>query len=407
MGGVKTSRTASFGALATPIVGLVLVLGLASCSGSPATPGGKGGATTAPAVNIAMTPASGATNIAPATPVTVHLTDGAAGTLSTVTVKSSKGDQVSGTIAGGSWTSKGKLAFGATYTVQAAAAGKPLTTVGTFTTTPTPSGDASVHASSFNGDGAAYGIGMPLILKLDSGLTSKEQRAAFEKALKVTTQPASTGAWGWISSKEVHFRPQQYWSAGTKIHLDVETAGVQLGDKWGRTDITVDFKIGRDQRLTADASSHRLVMTVGGKQVKNLPVSLGSPKHPSSSGTLLIIEKRPTAVFDSGTYGVPASAPGGYKTNVNDVERLTWGGEFIHSAPWSVGQQGNSNVSHGCINVAPGEADWLFRNLQVGDPVVVRNTNSPVKAYDGWTDWTLSWDQWLTKSAAGPQSTAA
>ncbi|GAA1702091.1 Ig-like domain-containing protein [Fodinicola feengrottensis] len=402
---MKSSRTASFGPLATLIGCLVLVLGLAACQGQP--PGGTaaGKPTAAAMANVVMTPKSGSSNIAPATPVTVAVTSGSLGT---VTVKSSKGDDVTGAVAGGKWTSKGKLAFGATYTVQATLTGQPAGTVGTFSTAATPSGDASVHASSFNGDGASYGIGMPLILKLDSPLTTKEQRAAFEKSVKVTTTPASTGAWGWINSKEVHFRPQQYWSAGTKIHLAVGTAGVQFSDgKWGRTDITVDFSIGRDQRLVADAQSHRLVLTVDGKQVKDLPVSLGSPQHPSSSGTLLIIEKRATAVFDSGTYGVPASAPGGYKTNVNDVERLTWGGEFIHSAPWSVGQQGNTNVSHGCINVAPTPADWLFHNLQVGDPIDVRNTGSPVKAYDGWTDWTYSWDQWVAKSASGSVPTGA
>ncbi len=380
------------------------MVALAACSSGGQGGGKSNGAQPPAAASFAMTPKSGATEVAPAEPVTVTVSNG---TLSAVTVKSAKGDTVDGTLSGNKWTSKGKLAFGSTYTVQATEAGKPAATVGTFTTAATPSGSNSVRVTSFNGDGAAYGVGMPIVLKLpNGGLTDKAQRAALEKALKVTTTPPSTGAWGWISSSELHFRPQNYWAGGTKIHLAVDTAGVSLGGgKWGRTDITVDFKIGRDQRLTADASTHRLVMTQDGKTVKNLPVSLGSPKHPSSEGTLLIIEKRPTAVFDSGTYGVPASSPGGYKTNVNDVERLTWGGEFIHSAPWSVGQQGNTNVSHGCINVAPTPADWLYRNLQVGDPIVVRNTGSPVKANDGWTDWTLSWDKWLEKSAAGAVST--
>lgn len=396
---MRFSRTASFGAIS-----LALVVVLTACS-SGGQGGGKGGGAQQPAAaSFVMTPKAGATGVAPAEPVTVTVNNGG---LSAVTVKSSKGDAVEGTLSGNKWTSKGKLAFGSTYTVQATEAGKAATTVGTFTTADTPSGSNSVRVTSFNGDGASYGVGMPIVLKLpNGGLSDKTQRAALEKALKVTTDPPSTGAWGWISGSELHFRPQNYWAGGTKIHLVVSTAGVDLGSgKWGRTDITVDFKIGRDQRLTADASTHRLIMTQDGKQVKNLPVSLGSRKNPSSEGTLLVIEKRETAIFDSGTFGLPADSPGGYKTAVKDVERLTWGGEFIHSAPWSVGQQGNSNVSHGCINVAPAQADWLNKNLQVGDPVVVRNTGSPVKANDGWTDWTLSWDKWLTKSAAGSVST--
>ena len=47
--------------------------------------------------------------------------------------------------------------------------------------------------------------------------------------------------------------------------------------------------------------------------------------------------------------------------------RLTWGGEFIHAAPWSVGQ-GNTNVSHGCVNMSDGNAAWLFAITHIGDP---------------------------------------
>ena len=51
----------------------------------------------------------------------------------------------------------------------------------------------------------------------------------------------------------------------------------------------------------------------------------------------------------------------GYRTKIDFAQRLTWGGEFIHAAPWSEGQQGSVNVSHGCVNVSMANGDWLFK----------------------------------------------
>lgn len=34
--------------------------------------------------------------------------------------------------------------------------------------------------------------------------------------------------------------------------------------------------------------------------------------------------------------------------------------EFVHAAPWSVAQQGSSNVSHGCINLSPDNAQMVL-----------------------------------------------
>jgi lipoprotein-anchoring transpeptidase ErfK/SrfK len=52
--------------------------------------------------------------------------------------------------------------------------------------------------------------------------------------------------------------------------------------------------------------------------------------------------------------------------------RVTWGGVYVHSAPWSVGSQGNSNVSHGCINLGPDNAAWYYDTVHIGDPIIVQ-----------------------------------
>src|SRR5262249_31820022 len=153
------------------------------------------------------------------------------------------------------------------------------------------------------------------ILKLSHAVKSDEARAKYEKMLTVTSNPSTTGAWGWISSTELHFRPSEYWKSGSTVHVSVDSAGREIADGvWGRTDMTVDFKIGTNRRLVADSSTHTMTVSEGGEVVKTMPVSLGKPKYPSSSGTMLIIDKRREAMFDSSTYGLAVDSPDGYRT---------------------------------------------------------------------------------------------
>ena len=393
---------------------LVAALVAAGCSSSgDSGSGSKGGKaadpTTSPSPDgpkLTIDPAANATAVSPVAPIKLSIDKD---TITAVSVKSDDGDAVEGAVGADkrSWASTGKLSFGATYTVSVTTTGSATPITSKFSTVPTPSADNSVRTSSILGDGKTYGVGMPVILKLSRSVKSDAARTAFEKMLKVTSNPSTTGAWGWISSTELHFRPAEYWEAGSEVHVSVDSAGREVADGvWGRTDLTVDFKIGTDRRLVADSATHTMKVTEGGEVVKSMPVSLGKPKYPSSSGTMVIIDKRREAMFDSSTYGLAVDSPDGYRTKVEYPMRLTWGGEFIHSAPWSVAQQGKENVSHGCINVAPDMAVWLYNRLQVGDPVTVKNTETTVQLGNGYSDWTLSFEDWLTHSKSGVITTA-
>jgi lipoprotein-anchoring transpeptidase ErfK/SrfK len=121
---------------------------------------------------------------------------------------------------------------------------------------------------------------------------------------------------------------------------------------------------------------------------------------------MLIMDRRRNALFDSSTYGLPVDDPQGYRTPVEYAMRLTWGGEFIHAAPWSVADQGHRNVSHGCINMSTANAAWLFDRVQQGDPVEVRRTGTAVAVGNGWSDWSATYTQWLSRSETGTQQTA-
>jgi lipoprotein-anchoring transpeptidase ErfK/SrfK len=396
-------------ALLVALLATALVAAGCSSSGGDGNGGKAADPTTSPSPDgpkLTVQPAANATAVSPSAPITLSIDKD---TITAVAVKAGDGDAVKGNVGADkrSWASTGKLSFGETYTVSVTTAGSATPITSKFTTVPTPGADGSVRTSSIIGDGKTYGVGMPIVLKLSRSVKSAEARTAFEKMLKVTSNPSTTGAWGWISSTELHFRPSEYWASGTEIHVAVDSAGRQIVDGvWGRTDLTLDFKIGTDRRLVADSSTHTMKVSENGSVVKSMPVSLGKPKYPSSSGTMVIIDKRRTALFDSSTYGLAVDSPDGYKTKVEYPMRLTWGGEFIHSAPWSVAQQGNTNVSHGCINVAPDNAIWLYNRLQVGDPVTVKNTETTIELGNGYSDWTLSFQDWLTHSKGGVVTTA-
>jgi lipoprotein-anchoring transpeptidase ErfK/SrfK len=94
-------------------------------------------------------------------------------------------------------------------------------------------------------------------------------------------------------------------------------------------------------------------------------------------------------------------APGGYRADVEYAVRISNNGEFVHAAPWSVAQQGRSNVSHGCINLSTANAAWFFGFARPGDPVEVKNSIGPAlgRADGDIYDWTVPWSTWQAGSA--------
>ena len=122
----------------------------------------------------------------------------------------------------------------------------------------------------------------------------------------------------------------------------------------------------------ADVSMHQFVVSINDQVVQTMPASLGKPGYETPIGTFPVIEKFREMVMDSSTLGVPIDSPEGYRLDVEYAVRITWGGVFVHAAPWSVGQQGRANVSHGCINLSTQNAKWFYDNAKKGDPVIVR-----------------------------------
>jgi lipoprotein-anchoring transpeptidase ErfK/SrfK len=248
-------------------------------------------------------------------------------------------------------------------------------------------------------DGDTVGVGMPIVIEFSKDLP-KSRRAAVERRLFVESTPAVQGSWYWWSDSEVHYRPKEYWTPGTKVSLRAAIGGLPMGNgNYGKRDRFVDFQIGDHVVTKVDGSSHVARVYRNGTLVRTMPASLGKGSTPTSSGTLVVMDKKAQMKFDSGTFGVPANTPGGYRQDVKWDVRFTWGGEFFHSAPWSVGDQGRRNVSHGCVNLSPSNAQWFFDLAKKGDVVQVVKTGRHVAPGDGWTDWNVPWSTFVKGSA--------
>ena len=316
-----------------------------------------------------------------------------------VSVKNADGDEVDGTLDkdGQVWTPAKALSWGTKYTVTVngpAAEGKVGTTTSAFTVMKKP--EKLVRVTSFLGDNQVVGVAMPLIIKFGRSVPEK-YRADVQRRMTVTATPEQEGIWRWTSATEVHFRPKTYWKANSKISYKVALQGVPMGDGWyGRSDLSVDMKVGRALVMTVDNKTKKMTVVQDGKTIKTIPVSLGKTKTPSSSGTMVVIEKKRHTVFDTMEELGPEE---GYRTEIDYAQRITWSGQYIHAAPWSEGVQGKRNVSHGCVNISMAMGKWLFGQTMMGDPITVKGTEEKLKNGNGWTDWNMSWDQFKSGSA--------
>jgi len=376
---------------------------LTACNGDNSGGSGQQSVASAPAAHVTVSPKDGSADVSPTVPLEISVTGG---TLGDVTVVDGGGTSVHGAVKESTdtpgsevWTPDSPLAYGTKYTLTAKAtnAAKKEAKASTTFTTVTPKTLSTPSVGPLGG--TTVGVGMPIRVFFDQPVAD---RAAVEKHLKVTSSTPTDGAWNWLSDTEVHFRPSQYWPPNTKVTLDANLYGVDFGDGvWGQKDRSVSFDVGAKHVSVADAAAHTLSVYDSGKLVQTFPMSAGSSKNPTRNGAHVVLQSYRKITMDSSTFGLAVDAPGGYRADVEYAVRISNNGEFVHAAPWSVGQQGSSNVSHGCINLSTERAAWFFGFARPGDVVEVKNSVGPtLSAKDGDIyDWAIPWSTWKAGSA--------
>ncbi|WP_260470954.1 Ig-like domain-containing protein, partial [Streptomyces sp. RP5T] len=348
---------------------------------------------------VTVTPADGSATAGFTSPVKVTVTDG---TLASVKVTGNDGSTLEGSYddTRTTWTSSRHPYSGTRYTVTVTAQGGTEQTA-TFTTRSPGETFVGYFTPEAN---STSGVGMPVSINFTHAVSD---RAAVQKAITVTAEPAVEIVGHWFSDTRLDFRPETYWAPGTTITLGLRLRDVEGADGvYGVQSKDVTFHIGRAQISTVDLATRRMVVERGGETIATYPVSGGDPDHTTWSGIMVISERFKQTRMESSTVGL------GDEYDISDVphaQRLTTSGTFVHGNYWaSTSVFGHQNTSHGCVGLhdAKGANDSsvdgyrFYESSMLGDVVIVKNSGErTVEASNGLNGWNLSWSDWKAGSA--------
>jgi lipoprotein-anchoring transpeptidase ErfK/SrfK len=399
------------------VVAVVGGIQLASSPGCPNAicrrPGGAPEASGAGRVTI--TPGPDAHDVDPVGHVLVKAD---AGTLTAVRMVNEGGKQVQGVMTPDNtvWKPTVPLGYGRTYTLTVTSRGSngvAATQVSSFSTLQ-PSNQTKVRFTNTSEatlrDGATYGVGTVVVAHFDERIAD---RAAAERQLSVTTNPAVQGSWFWVDGQNAHWRPERYYAPGTTVTAEAKIYGIALGDGlFGQEDNRVSFRIGDAHISIADDATKQVSVFNNGALVRTMPTSMGMGGTETVAGRTIslwtppgiytVLDKGNPVVMDSSTFGLPKNSRLGYRETINYATKISTDGIYLHQLDATVWAQGHRDTSHGCLNLNGDNARWFYGFSVPGDVVEVRNSGGPPLQLAQNGDWTLSWDQWRNGSALKP-----
>ncbi|WP_203619088.1 L,D-transpeptidase [Streptomyces bauhiniae] len=347
---------------------------------------------------IKITPGQGAHNVGVNDPVKVTVRNGA---LTKVTMTAvATGTEVPGTLSadGTSWTPDVQLNPATKYQITAEAKGRSVTESATITTV-SPANDFIGHLSPENG--STVGVGMPVTVTFGKAVRDK---TAVQSQIRVSSSSGQQVVGHWLNDGRLDFRPRTYWKPGSTVTVDLNAHGVHK---------KVTFKVGRSQVSTVDARTKQMTVVRNGKTIKTIPISSGSPEHPTYNGQMVISEKFRQIHMNAKSVGLTKKdgKPAYDIEAVPHSMRLSDSGTFIHGNYWGADSVfGKVNTSHGCVGLkdvrdggdAKQPAAWFFDHSLIGDVVIVKNSDDTTKLApdNGLSDWNMPWNQWVAGSAA-------
>ncbi|WP_427162712.1 L,D-transpeptidase [Aliinostoc sp. HNIBRCY26] len=116
-----------------------------------------------------------------------------------------------------------------------------------------------------------------------------------------------------------------------------------------------------DERwIQINLSTQRLIAWEGNKPVYAIVISSGKKSTPTRIGTFKVQSKHKVTRMRGRNYDVP-----------NVPYAMFYDGNYgIHGAYWH--RRFGTPVSHGCVNLAPNHAKWLFNWASLGTSVIIQ-----------------------------------
>jgi lipoprotein-anchoring transpeptidase ErfK/SrfK len=373
-------------------------------SGCPST--ADAAALHAPA-HLTFRPDSHARGVDPLEPVAVTATSGR---LTSVEMVSDAGKSVAGVLTPDdvTWHPVEPLGYGHTYTLTVSSQGPSgvrASQTSQFTTLVPPNQTKVTFTTPSETplrDGGTYGVGTVIVAHFDEPIPD---RSKAEQQLRITTSPSVSGAWLWVDDQTVHWRPEHYYSPHTNVTAEAKIYGIDLGKGlFGQEDSKISFTIGDAHVSIADDKTKRVSVFDNSHLVRTMPTSMGmggtekvgdrTLSFWTPPGIYTVLDKSNPVVMDSATFGLPQNSRLGYRETINYATRISVDGIYLHELDTTVWAQGNTDTSHGCLNLNADNAKWFYDFSVPGDIVEIRNTGGPPLKLSQGGDWTVPWDQW-------------
>lgn len=420
----RRARTTSLAAVALLCGGLASdVAGLPGCHEGCKTASATAAAPVIPTPAkppvVGLSPFDGAEGISP---LRKPVADVINGKITGVSLTDDWGNEIPGLIGDGgtSWSPTERLQFARTYTMTVNSksdAGLPLSRTSTFSTL-VP--DNYIHPYIEVQGGFApnpdvrYGVGTIVIAHFDEAVQDK---VLAEKNMLVRTDPPVAGSWNWISDSVAHWRPEHYYKPGTRINVDLNVFGLRLGDGlYGQSDAHATINIGDARVAVANDITKQVSVFDNGRLVRTMPTSMGRGGTTlvagktfhwwTPPGIYTVLDKGEVVTMDSQTYGIPPGNADSYKRKIGWATRISTDGIYLHQLDDTLWAQGNTNLSHGCLNLSGENAKWYFNFVQPGDIVEVRYTGGPPLTIAEGGSWGVPWKDWVKGSALSPDHAA-
>ncbi|MET9450062.1 L,D-transpeptidase [Streptomyces cinerochromogenes] len=381
---------------------------LAGCSMDGPGPLGMGGALGEPPPPedvIRVTPDDGSKGVRPGDRLRVRVPGGRLEKVTVVKSQDAQDSPVPGRIGedGLTWRpDDDRLALAAKYTVDVVALDSQGRRSARHTTFTTYVPDQRFIAYVSPENRATVGTGMIVSLSFSQEITD---RAAVERAVRVSARPPVEIRPHWFGKGRLDFRPERYWKPGTEVTVDLDLRDVEgAHGVYGLQDKTFSFTVGRSQVSLVDAAEHTMEVRRDGQLLATVPITAGAPKHPTYNGKMVVMDMLEVTRMNSQTVGL------GAEYDIPDVPhamKLTDSGTFLHGNYWAPDAPGQVNISHGCVglrDVKGGGSDtpagWFFDRSLVGDVVEVVNSKDKTVAPDnGLGGWNMGWKEWKAGGA--------